>query len=178
MELTLADSVRSGVEQLVRVAGIGAMKPNTVLLGFHDDTQHLDDLSSPTSPFFNPDFAGMLEADEPDTRISPEDYVGIIEDTLKQQKNICLCRNFQSLDRAEVFSSEIKFRTRAGRKKYLDVWPVNLLTSLETNPADNTSLFMLQLSCIVNMVHKVQFIQLVGFHPSNICFGDALDWKL
>ena len=153
MELTLADSVRSGVEQLVRVAGIGAMKPNTVLLGFHDDTQHLDDLSSPGSPFFNPELGEMLNNDA-ESRLSPEEYIGIIEDTLKQQKNVCLCRNFQSLDRAEVFSSELKFRTRAGRKKYLDVWPVNFFTAEETNMTDNTSLFMLQLSCIVNMVAK------------------------
>jgi hypothetical protein len=29
--------------------------------------------------------------------------VGAIEDTLKLEKNIGLCRNFQLLDRAEVF---------------------------------------------------------------------------
>ena len=174
VELTMADTIRSGVEQLVRVAGIGAMKPNTVLMGFHEsDILHLDDLSTPGSPFFNPEFDGLLETDDSEVRLTPEDYVGIIEDTLKQQKNICLCRNFQSLDRAEVFSSDLKFRTRAGRKKYLDVWPVNFLTSEETCVTDNTSLFMFQLSCIVNMVskwrsHKLRVFMCVRAADSNI----------
>eukprot|EP00092_Neocalanus_flemingeri_P009879 GFUD01010648.1.p1 GENE.GFUD01010648.1~~GFUD01010648.1.p1 ORF type:complete len:926 (+),score=262.27 GFUD01010648.1:182-2959(+) len=153
VELTLADSVRKGVEQLVRVSGIGAMKPNTILLGFHDDTSHLDDLSSPGSPFHSDKFAGVLEVDQ-QPRLSAEDYVGIIQDTLKLHKNVGLCRNFQMLDRTEVFSSEMKFRVRAGRKKYLDVWPVNFFTSMETDVADNTSLFLFQLACIVSMVPK------------------------
>jgi len=153
VELTLADSVRKGVEQLVRVSGIGAMKPNTILLGFHDDTNHVDDLSSPGSPFFSDKFDGVLELDHHD-RLTAESYVGIIQDTLKLHKNVGLCRNFQMLDRTEVFSSEMKFRVRAGRKKYLDVWPVNFLTSMETDSADNTSLFLFQLACIVNMVPK------------------------
>jgi len=87
-------------------------------------------------------------------RLTAESYVGIIQDTLKLHKNVGLCRNFQMLDRTEVFSSEMKFRVRAGRKKYLDVWPVNFLTSMETDSADNTSLFLFQLACIVNMVPK------------------------
>lgn len=154
VELTLATNIRRGIEQLVRVSGIGAMKPNTVLMGFFDDTEHLDDLSSAGSPFYSQDFDGILEKDGQESRITAEDYVGIVEDTLKLQKNVCLCRNFQSLDKTEVFSNELKFRIRAGRKKYLDVWPVNFLTSEETNVSDNTSLFMFQLSCIVNMVPK------------------------
>ena len=87
-------------------------------------------------------------------RISPEAYVGIIQDALKLHKNVGLCRNFQMLDRTEVFSSEMKFRVRAGRKKYLDVWPVNFLSYMETDMTDNTSLFLFQLACIVNMVPK------------------------
>ena len=43
---------------------------------------------------------------------------------------------------------------RAGRKKYLDVWPINFFTSDKTDMEDNTSLFLLQLACIVNMVPK------------------------
>ena len=58
------------------------------------------------------------------------------------------------LDRTEVFGSELKFRVRAGRKRYLDVWPVNLVSPADTDVADNTSLFMFQLACIVNMVPK------------------------
>jgi len=155
VELTLADSVSKGIEQLVRVSGIGAMKPNTILLGFHDDTSHVDDLSSAGSPFFSNHFEGALMVSRnTEDRVTPESYVGIIQDTLKLHKNIGLCRHFQMLDRTEVFSSEMKFRVRAGRKKYLDVWPVNFFTTLETDVADNTSLFMFQLACIVNMVPK------------------------
>ena len=33
---------------------------------------------------------------------------------------------------------------RAGKKKYLDVWPLNFLDHLETDVTDNTSLFMFQ----------------------------------
>ena len=173
VELTMSSSIRRGVEQLMRVSGIGAMKPNTVLMGFYDDTQHLDDLSSPGSPFYNAELGRMLDS-EIEERMSPREFVGIIEDTLKLQKNICLCRNFQSLDRTEVFSSETKFRKRAGRKKYLDVWPVNFLTPFEeTDLADNTSLFMFQLSCIVNMVpkwrsHLLRVFMCVGAADNNV----------
>ena len=55
------------------------------------------------------------------SRRSPEDYVGIIQDTLKLHRPVELCRHFQMLDRTEVFSSEIKIRVRVGRR---DVWPV------------------------------------------------------
>ena len=155
VELTLAASVRRGVEQLVRVSGIGAMKPNTILLGFSDPNDAAtDDLSSISSPFLGPQLEGKLLSDASTPKLSAEDYVGIIQDCLKLQKNVGLCRNFQQLDRTEVFSSELKFRVRAGRKRYLDVWPVNLLSPTDTDVADNTSLFMFQLACIVNMVPK------------------------
>ena len=51
-----------------------------------------------------------------------------------------------------IYSSELKYRIRAGRKRYLDVWPVNFLSGEDTDITDNTSLFLFQLACIVNMV--------------------------
>ena len=49
----------------------------------------------------------------------------------------------------------MKFRVRAGRKKYLDVWLVDFLSPYNvTNITDTTSLFILQLASIVGSVPR------------------------
>jgi len=175
VELTLANSIRAGTEQLVRVAGIGAMKPNTIILGFRDNTKHCDDLSDQDSEYRCTKLEGSFQSvgdrnadtsrevldrnndssrEVLDERMSEEEYVGIILDTLKLQKNIVLCRNFQNLDHKETHLSDSKFRVRAGKKKYLDVWPCNFFSAKETDVADNTALFLIQLATIVHMVPK------------------------
>ena len=60
IELTVATSLREGVHQLVRISGIGAMKPNTIVLGFRDSTFHGDDFLSPLSPYTTLQFEGIF----------------------------------------------------------------------------------------------------------------------
>lgn len=81
-------------------------------------------------------------------RLSPRDYVGIIADTLNLNKNICLARHFYKLDKEGIFKS-----LSTSGPKYVDVWPVDLVRPQNASTTwDNSSLFLLQLACILSMV--------------------------
>lgn len=159
VEVTLSNSVTEGFQHLVRLSGLGGMKPNTVCLGFYDSTQPVDTLIK-TRPrrrrFFGEPETGTytdLEnffstpRDSDDQRhLTATEYVKMVKDGLKLHKNLCLCRHFHQLDKKQLFTSNVS--------SFIDVWPVNLFQPQTAGFFDNTCLFMLQLACILNMVPK------------------------
>ena len=123
IDLTMAETIRDGVHQLTRLCGIGAMKPNTVVLGFTDDTPATNtledskllktlkfaklDRSEVVEYFTGADFAptrtSASAANGHDYRMDVHEYVSIIVDSLKLNKNICLARHFHKLDKDRIF---------------------------------------------------------------------------
>ncbi|XP_034238432.1 solute carrier family 12 member 9 [Thrips palmi] len=157
IELTVAPSVREGLQHLIRISGMGAMKPNTIVLGFYDEQEPVDFFERTQSRYKTRDFDNVsvssstsgklfeLRTREHAPRfIDQQQYVGMINDVLKLKKNLCICRHFHKLDKIAV--------TKTGQFKHIDVWPINLFNPDDDDAFDTSSLFMLQLACILNMV--------------------------
>lgn len=115
--LTLADSVRRGVQNLLFVTGFGSMRPNTLVLGFCDDCAPQDHLQGKmiacagydsVSPSAVIDqerrpstFPSVRRAGE-SKDLQEEKYVSVIADALKMGKNIVLARYFNQFSREEA----------------------------------------------------------------------------
>uniref|UniRef100_A0A8D2ZD05 Solute carrier family 12 member 9 n=1 Tax=Scophthalmus maximus TaxID=52904 RepID=A0A8D2ZD05_SCOMX len=148
VNLTLADSVRHGVQNLLFITGFGGMRPNTIVLGFYDDCTPQDNLQDPReqrSPFFP-----SVRVAEETKDLPEEEYVSVIADAVKMGKNVTLARYFDQFNREEVLGSG---RKTAGNQSmmgpFVDVWPLNLLRPDSHGYVDTCSLFLLQLACVL-----------------------------
>ena len=162
VDMTLAKSIRDGVHHLIRCAGLGGMKPNTIIMGYYDNANQQDTLSKrkvttprrirfyTSSPVEEDDTIfdqfPQLRTSESERQMTNLEYLQIVADAVKMRKNVCLCRHFHNLDKDMILKSK--------KPKYIDVWPVNFFNPESSNYFDNTCLFMLQLACILTMVPK------------------------
>ncbi|KAA0701646.1 Solute carrier family 12 member 9 [Triplophysa tibetana] len=65
VNLTLADSVTHGVQHLLFISGLGGMRPNTLVLSFHDDAPPQDRLLDSTLSIVKPT-ENSAQVDDPE----------------------------------------------------------------------------------------------------------------
>nr|XP_045000251.1 solute carrier family 12 member 9 isoform X2 [Jaculus jaculus] len=161
VDLTLSPSVRQGAQHLLRISGLGGMKPNTLVLGFYDDAAPQDHFL--TDPAFSGHAGGTGESGSPSLStlfppprapgspraLSPQDYVATVADALKMNKNVVLARACGALppERLSRGSGSVS------QLHHVDVWPLNLLRP-RGGPGyvDVCGLFLLQMATILSMV--------------------------
>jgi potassium/chloride transporter 9 len=123
VELTLMESVRTGIQQLIRLSGLGAMKPNTVVIGFHEQSQAepvlnethlLKDLkyskigrSEVVEYFTSQDFMPR-ELNVVNSRLDGHTYIDILHDIMNLNKNLVIARHFARFDREIMLKSVFK----------------------------------------------------------------------
>lgn len=172
VELTMTKTVREGLHHLIRLSGLGAMKPNTIVLGFYDeetprdffqDSKYATDSYENVATYPNGKVFPLRQAGG-EKSLDALEYVAMCKDVLNMKKNLCLCRNFHNLDKSQLYRYSFK---------YIDVWPVNFFQPSDQDPFDTTSLFMLQLACIINMVPGWKNLQLRVFHCETLKSGQS-----
>ncbi|CAA9994003.1 unnamed protein product [Nesidiocoris tenuis] len=103
IELTVAWSVREGLNHLGHLAGLGAMKPNTIVLGFRDDHEPIDFFQTIGSDYMTDKFDRDGKAFEFEgNQMDANEYVSCISDVLRMKKNVVLARNFQTYSKAQI----------------------------------------------------------------------------
>lgn len=171
VNLTLANTVRQGVQNLLFISGFGAMRPNTLVMGFYDDCAPQDDLEGKVLPstsyglnssgssadlreHWPASFPSLRRAEDPKD-LHEEEYVSLIVDALKMGKNVTLARYFNQFEREKVLGrgqgERVGSSTSTG--PFLDLWPLNLLRPDSRGYVDTCSLFLLQMA---GVLHETQ----------------------
>lgn len=176
VNLTLASTVRQGVQNLLFISGFGAMRPNTLVMGFYDDCTPQDDLQGKVllstgygldSVDSSVDITQQRPASFPDVRgaedpkdLHKEEYVSVIADALKMGKNVTLGRYFNQFDREKVLRPGEGDGCGSSAGPFIDLWPLNLLRPDSRGYVDTCSLFLLQMAAVLHETHAWSRVRL------------------
>lgn len=153
VQLALGADLPWGVRNVYLGSGLGGMRPNITVIGFHDFKKH----AVQSHPKF-----GNLPTDNcrQEAKVSIRHWVQIVEDLIILQATVAVAANFNSLELpTSAKSSWFKEDIPLGKKKYIDLYPIqmSLVNQLENGKSIlstnfDTYTLILQLGAILRTV--------------------------
>ena len=178
-EITIAPSIRLGLQNLMMTAGLGSMKPNIVVMGFYEPERQpvtAKDLPGFMAGFESPESNAGKYAETKYDRMTPDDYVKCLQDALYMGKNIAIARNFEKFVKYLRNKSHIPGATLVrGKYKHrtIDVYVGSGdIYGLHENAEESVSLCMLlgYLASRVDVWAKTARLRFIGtvFSPDEV----------
>ncbi|KAL2096261.1 hypothetical protein ACEWY4_008409 [Coilia grayii] len=179
VNLTLASSIRQGVQHLLFISGLGGMRPNTLVLGFYDDSTPEDLLQdrTPSSSGTSSDARTPPEdPEDPETPPARFHFPPLRQAGTDQREEGGVAggggKRLGEQEYVSIVADAVKMRKNVALARYfgalereacvrasaprgacvcVDAWPLNLLRPDSSSYVDTCSLFLLQMACVLNM---------------------------
>ncbi|CAF1299864.1 unnamed protein product [Adineta ricciae] len=177
VNMTAAANIRDGVMHLMRLSGLGGLRPNTVILGFYDDTVPEDKLNSRSfakrrwlktnlSVFqrqrsTSSNIYQNSESSSPSDIYSTLQFAKLREEDEEKQLDILtyvqIVKDALHLNKSVCLARNFIHLQKDNlesneRKSFIDIWPVNFIFPKTSTQFDITCLYMFQLATILSMV--------------------------
>lgn len=105
LDLIIAPSVRLGIQNLVLSAGVGGMKPNTVVIGYYSKNKTENPENEGVNKRLPLHVQNQIKKFPTDPEsLSATDYVSILRDINAASKNLLIARNFEVFDLSRIKS--------------------------------------------------------------------------
>lgn len=160
VHISIGPSLPWGVRNVFLGSGLGGMKPNITVLGFHDFLKHSNKHSGVSNKRNQPLPTDNLRKEK---QVSIAQWVQIVEDLIIMQATVAVAANFGNMAVPELKGLWLsgKFELLNKEKKYIDLYPIQMSTMcvladgksvLSTN--FDTYTLILQLGSILSTVDE------------------------
>jgi potassium/chloride transporter 9 len=170
-DIAVASSVREGCQNLLTQSGMGGMKPNTIIIGFHDSEAHpvqnqLSSFSKKKKALIEKaidSFSPLRDKENP-SGIDKLEYLRILKDCTIWKKNVCIARHFEKFDKDALFPTSFLDRITRKKNLYIDLF-IPTLSEWKNNEASIS--LIVQMGYMISLVstfaphHKLRIVNVV-----------------
>ncbi|UJR36564.1 hypothetical protein I4U23_029283 [Adineta vaga] len=177
VDMTSAINIRDGVIHLMRLSGLGGLRPNTIILGFYDETTPEDKLHSRSvaKRRWAKSNLSLLQrqlsstsnnSNESEATNTPDIYSMLHFSKLRQENEekqldvysyVQIIKDALHLNKSVCLARNFVHLQKDNidsnqAKVFIDIWPVNFIFPETSTQFDTTCLYMFQLATILSMV--------------------------